>query len=255
MIERFADPERGGFFSTAADHEQLIARRKELEDAPIPSGASSAALGLLRLAALTGEARYEEAALGVRGCSARDRAAHPPFGHLLQALDFHLAPTREVAIAARSTSALRASCASGRAQPRARRRRRRDDDGVPLLEGRTAATAGRRPTSASASPAGARHRAGGAARTFSDRNRERHTDAVEVRGWRRCSPCPPVAGPSGLCALIWFAAIFVIFGTNVPGKFSDAENNESSSYLPGDAESTKTLNAVEDLTEASRPAS
>ena len=39
-IARFADPERGGFFSTAADGEALIARRKELEDSPIPSGAS-----------------------------------------------------------------------------------------------------------------------------------------------------------------------------------------------------------------------
>ena len=65
ILDRFADPERGGFFSTAADHEPLIARRKELEDTPIPSGSSAAAFGLLRLARLTGEARYEEAAVGV----------------------------------------------------------------------------------------------------------------------------------------------------------------------------------------------
>ena len=55
MIARFGDPERGGFFSTADDHEELIARRKEIGDHPIPSGNSAAALGLLRLAALTGE--------------------------------------------------------------------------------------------------------------------------------------------------------------------------------------------------------
>ena len=65
ILERFADRERGGFFSTADDHEPLIARRKDLEDTPIPSGASAAAFGLLRLARLTGEHRYEEAALGV----------------------------------------------------------------------------------------------------------------------------------------------------------------------------------------------
>ena len=59
MIERFGDPERGGFYSTSADHEELIARRKEVGDHPIPSGNSSAAMGLLRLAALTGERRYE----------------------------------------------------------------------------------------------------------------------------------------------------------------------------------------------------
>ena len=38
ILARFADPERGGFFSTSADHEQLVARRKDLEDTPIPSG-------------------------------------------------------------------------------------------------------------------------------------------------------------------------------------------------------------------------
>ena len=62
MIERFADDENGGFFETSSDHEQLVARRKDLEDHPIPSGNSSAAYGLLRLAALTGEHEYEERA-------------------------------------------------------------------------------------------------------------------------------------------------------------------------------------------------
>ena len=38
ILERFADPDRGGFFSTATDREDLIARRKDLEDSPIPSG-------------------------------------------------------------------------------------------------------------------------------------------------------------------------------------------------------------------------
>ena len=41
-----------------------VARRKDLEDAPIPAGGSAAAFGLLRLAALTGEHRYEAAAEG-----------------------------------------------------------------------------------------------------------------------------------------------------------------------------------------------
>src|SRR5262249_13682875 len=65
MIERFGDPDRGAFFSTSSDHEALIARRKEVGDHPIPSGNSAAALGLLRLAALSGERRYEDQALGV----------------------------------------------------------------------------------------------------------------------------------------------------------------------------------------------
>ena len=77
ILARFADPERGGFFVTAADGEPLIVRRKDLEDHPMPSGSSSAALGLLRLAALSGESAYEEAALGAIALAARDRAALP----------------------------------------------------------------------------------------------------------------------------------------------------------------------------------
>src|SRR5256885_3084179 len=64
MIERFADEARGGFFETSSDHERLVARRKDLEDNPIPAGNSSAAYGLLRLGALTGEHRYADCAEG-----------------------------------------------------------------------------------------------------------------------------------------------------------------------------------------------
>jgi uncharacterized protein len=98
-IARFHDPERGGFFSTSDDHEQLIARRKEIGDHPIPSGNSAAALGLLRLGALTGERRYTDLATEVFALFARTASQHPEsFAHLLRALDFHLAPTGEVAL-------------------------------------------------------------------------------------------------------------------------------------------------------------
>jgi uncharacterized protein YyaL (SSP411 family) len=135
ILERFADPERGGFFSTATDHEPLIARRKELDDAPIPSGGSAAAFGLLRLARLTGEARYEAAALGHLRLLHTLASQHPgAFGHLLSALDFALADVREVALVGDDRAPLeqvvRAAfrphvvLAGGAA------------DGVPLLEGR-----------------------------------------------------------------------------------------------------------------------
>jgi uncharacterized protein YyaL (SSP411 family) len=98
-IERFEDDERGGFFDTAADHEQLIARRKSLEDNPIPSGSSSMAFALLRLAALSGEYGYEKSAVGVLRLLTDVAIRFPQaFAHLLQALDFHLAPVKEVAI-------------------------------------------------------------------------------------------------------------------------------------------------------------
>jgi uncharacterized protein YyaL (SSP411 family) len=99
IVARFGDPERGGFFSTSADHEQLIARRKEVGDHPIPSGNSAAAMGMLRLAALTGEREYERQAEGVFALFAKTATQHPEsFAHLLRALDFHLARTREVAL-------------------------------------------------------------------------------------------------------------------------------------------------------------
>jgi uncharacterized protein YyaL (SSP411 family) len=99
ILARFSDPEHGGFFATADDHEALVARRKELDDAPIPAGSSAAAFGLLRLAALTGEHRYEEAALGVLRLLHAIAPQHPAaFGHVLQSLDFHFADVKEVAI-------------------------------------------------------------------------------------------------------------------------------------------------------------
>jgi hypothetical protein len=109
MIERFADPERGGFFTTSSDHETLIARRKEVGDHPIPAGQSAAALGLLRLAALSGEAAFAERARGVLALFGEPAVTHPDsFAHLLRALDFDLAPTREVALVGTDLSALAA---------------------------------------------------------------------------------------------------------------------------------------------------
>ncbi len=101
MIERFGDDENGGFFTTSDDHEELIARRKDVGDHPIPSGSSSAAYGLLRLATLTGNHEYEERAIGTIRLFVPAAVQHPDaFGHLLQAVDFHLSPVREVALVA-----------------------------------------------------------------------------------------------------------------------------------------------------------
>ncbi len=109
MIERFGDAERGGFFTTSTDHEELIARRKEVGDHPIPAGQSSAALGLLRLAALSGERSFADRAAGVFALFGEPMFSHPDsFAHLLRALDFDLAATREVALVGGDTSRLEA---------------------------------------------------------------------------------------------------------------------------------------------------
>ncbi len=106
MIARFADDERGGFFTTSNDHEELIARRKDVGDHPIPSGNSSAAHGLLRLAALTGKRGYEDRAVGTIRVFAPAALQHPDaLGHMLQAIDFHLSTVREVALIAPANGA------------------------------------------------------------------------------------------------------------------------------------------------------
>jgi uncharacterized protein len=98
LIERFADPDGGGFFSTGSDQQPLIARRKDLEDTPIPAGGSSAAAGLLRLAQLTGEHDYERHAVSVLRLLHEIARRHPTsFGHLLQALHWYLSPARAIA--------------------------------------------------------------------------------------------------------------------------------------------------------------
>jgi uncharacterized protein len=99
LVEGFLDEERGGFYTTAADAEALVVRPKDLEDNAVPSGSSAGADVLLRLAMLTGEARYEDAAASALRV-VRDVMAQAPtgFGHALCALDRYLGPSREVAI-------------------------------------------------------------------------------------------------------------------------------------------------------------
>jgi uncharacterized protein YyaL (SSP411 family) len=66
MLARFYDVTGGGFFDTEMDAAAigaLSARRKPLQDSPTPAGNATAAMVLLRLHALTGEAVYETRAL------------------------------------------------------------------------------------------------------------------------------------------------------------------------------------------------
>jgi uncharacterized protein YyaL (SSP411 family) len=141
MIERYWDPEGGGFFTTASDHEPLVVRPKDFEDHPIPSGNSSAALALLRLAAFTGERAYEARAIDVFRLLHQAAGRHPQaFGHLLQAMHFHFAAPREVALvgdrvdplAAVVWRAFRPSLVVAGMRPGDREAER----AIPLLEGR-----------------------------------------------------------------------------------------------------------------------
>jgi uncharacterized protein len=62
VLTNFADPTGGGFFYTADDHEQLIARNKELTDSSTPSGNALATTAFLRLGRLLGRTDYLDAA-------------------------------------------------------------------------------------------------------------------------------------------------------------------------------------------------
>jgi hypothetical protein len=135
-VELFGDGERGGFFVTPAGGEALVARQKDLDDTPTPSGNSMLAFVLLRLARIWGDDELERKAVGVLRL-VRDLLPRAPtaFGWALCALDLQLSPPRELALVGGASSevaraALRgydpnAVVAFGPA------------DGIPLLEGKT----------------------------------------------------------------------------------------------------------------------
>jgi uncharacterized protein len=98
-VELFADEEHGGFFLSPADGEQLVARTKELDDHPLPSGNSMLAHVLLRLARIYGDDELERRAVSVlRLLRPALERAPSAFGWGLVALDLHLSPPRELAI-------------------------------------------------------------------------------------------------------------------------------------------------------------
>jgi uncharacterized protein len=99
-VELFADDGRGGFFLTPAGGEELVARRKDLDDNPTPSGNSMLAHVLLRLARTWGDDELERRAAGVLRL-VRDLMPRAPsaFGWTLCVLDLYLSPPREIAIA------------------------------------------------------------------------------------------------------------------------------------------------------------
>ena len=135
-VDLFADDDAGGFFQTPRDGEQLVARKKELDDHPTPSGNAMLAYVLLRLARIWGDDELERRGVSVLRL-VRDSLTRSPsaFGWLLVALDQHLAPHRELAVvgdsnapvaqAAREAAAATDVLAFGPAED------------IPLLTGRT----------------------------------------------------------------------------------------------------------------------
>jgi hypothetical protein len=96
---QFGPQPRGPFFDTSDAHETLITRPRSLQDNAVPSGNATAALVLLRLSKLAVEPRYADAARSNLRQVQRMLGRYPlGFGQWLNALEFALAETREIAI-------------------------------------------------------------------------------------------------------------------------------------------------------------
>jgi uncharacterized protein YyaL (SSP411 family) len=99
MLKHFVDASGGGFFYTADDHEQLIARHKDIQDSSVPSGNALAATVLVRLGKLTGRTQYLEAAEKTFRMAARLLERAPTAaGQMLLALEIFLGPTAEIVL-------------------------------------------------------------------------------------------------------------------------------------------------------------
>jgi uncharacterized protein len=134
-VELFADEERGGFFLTPHDGEALVARKKDFDDHPTPSGNSMLAYVLLRLARIYGDVDLERRAVGVFRLTVNGlRSAPSAFGWTLCALDLHFSPPRELALFAEPADEI-ARAALAPWQPNAVVAFG-PADGVPLLEGK-----------------------------------------------------------------------------------------------------------------------
>jgi uncharacterized protein YyaL (SSP411 family) len=99
LLERFQDSDRGGFYFTSHDHEELIHRTKPMSDDSLPSGNGVAALALARLGHLLGESRYLDAAERTLALG-WDGMKDFPAGHtaLVTALEEYLEPPEIVVL-------------------------------------------------------------------------------------------------------------------------------------------------------------
>ena len=272
MIDHFGDAERGGFFSTAADHEAAdrAAQGRRRQPDPVRQQRRRARPAAPRRADRR-SATTSASAAGVFAPPRRARRSATP----------RPSPT----CCARSTSTSRRSArwhwsaTTAPSSPRSSAPIFRPHvvlaggpEGAepPLLRERTGGRRARRlrvralhlPPPSPPLGGGSTVLAG-CALDDEARPRPRRLTRADPRAQldRRCASWQdrdPVSGsfftfPAGRRAkwivfAVWFVAIFVAAGpANLPGKFEDAESNEATSYLPGDAESTAALKATESL--------
>ena len=98
--ELFWDADSGGFYFTATDNEELLVRQKEVYDGAIPSGNSTSADNLIRLARLTSETEYLRRADQIFAAFSNEVNQLPSaHGQLMSALQRGAGPSLEVVVA------------------------------------------------------------------------------------------------------------------------------------------------------------
>jgi uncharacterized protein YyaL (SSP411 family) len=139
--ERFGAPD-GSFYDTSHDAEELVARPRELDDNPTPSGNSTLAGLLVRLARTYAEPELERHAQAVVAQVGTLLARAPQgFGHLLGVCDALLSAPREAALVGAADDPATAELAAALLAPyepdlAVAFGDGSDDLGVPLLSGR-----------------------------------------------------------------------------------------------------------------------
>jgi hypothetical protein len=109
MLADFYDDKAGGFFQTDGRDKSVLVRSKEDYDGAEPSGNSVATLLLLRLAQMTGNEKYRQAAeKTLTAFENHMRRAPHAVPQMLCALDFHLAEPKQVILTSPDPALLRA---------------------------------------------------------------------------------------------------------------------------------------------------
>ena len=64
---------------------------------------------------------------------------------------------------------------------------------------------------------------------------------------RRLLTLPSRRGLKWVFLAVWLIIVAAVIGGDLPTKFDEAQSNESTSFLPGNAESTAALAATEEI--------
>ena len=99
IVEQFWDETELQLFDVAKASQDLFMRPRSITDSPIPSGASSASLLMLKISLLTGDDGFADIASKSIQKTLTEMRQHPlSTAHWLNALDFHLSEPVEIAV-------------------------------------------------------------------------------------------------------------------------------------------------------------